>query len=184
MTVISGNRTEEFHLIQLTPGRIPHNAVCHGAGNCIEHYVQTGVAEDNDVVRIHFGDRPQKSFGFRNTVRHAVVPAIHSCLTFQIGISLQDVHHFHGDIQLIHARFPSGHIQGQTLGLNVRKLLIQLLFQSQQFFSAHFTVFLHNLPPRAVSTARRSCRRIAGRRKRQIICLFKLLYFILSILVC
>ena len=53
MTVVSWYRTEEFHLVKLAPWCISHYSVGIGTCNGIEHYVQTGVTIDDDVLWLY-----------------------------------------------------------------------------------------------------------------------------------
>ena len=125
MTVISWYRTEEFHLVKLAPRCISHNSVGIGTCDGVEHYVQTGVTIDNDVLRLNFGHLAKKSLSFRNTVNHTIVSAVYSCLTFQICIARKYFHHFHGKVKLIWCRFTTGHIQCQTLRFDLIKLTVE-----------------------------------------------------------
>jgi len=53
MTVVSWYRTEEFHLVKLAPWCISHYSVGIGTCNGIEHYIQTGVTIDDDVLWLY-----------------------------------------------------------------------------------------------------------------------------------
>ena len=147
VAVVARNGTEEFHLVQLAPGRAAHNAMGHGSGHSVIHHVQAGVAIDNDLIRGDLGHSAQKLLRFLYAVQHAIIPAVHALGILQVRSAVQHVHHSHGKIQLLCAGLASGHIQVQIQGLRLAVLRVQLCFQRQQFFLTHLTVRFHNTPP-------------------------------------
>ena len=96
------------------------------------------------MIRIHLRHFSKKSFGFRNTVDHPVVPAVNPCLAFQVITAAKNIHHFHRKIKLCSTWLSSGHVKGKSLCLYLCKLSVQLFFQCLQFFLVHFGIFLHN----------------------------------------
>ena len=125
VTVISRYRTEEFYLIKLAPWCIPHNSMGIGTCNGIEHYIQTGVTINNDILRLHLRHLTEKSLGFRNSIDNAIVTAVHAGLAFQVCIARKYFHHFHGKIKLIRCRFTTGHVQCQTFCLDLIELTVE-----------------------------------------------------------
>ena len=108
------------------PGSHPHNTVGEGMAHYIEHYIQAGVAVDNDIICRHFDQFSQQMLCFRDAIHNTIVTAINSCLTLQICKAVQYIHHTHGKIQLRCARFTAGHIQFQSFTLELLILSLQL----------------------------------------------------------
>ena len=79
--VIAGNRAKELDLVQLAPGRIAHDTVCHGSGYSVIHDVQRGIAVDNDVVRIVLHHIADQDLCFMYAGQDAVVAAVSSVFT-------------------------------------------------------------------------------------------------------
>ena len=129
MAVISGNRAEEFHLIQFAPWRTSHDSVGHGPGYGIVHDVQAGIAVNDNGGRIHLHHIRQQYLGLVNSCKHTVIAAVRTVLTGQVAGAAQYVHHTHGKVQLLHTRLSPGHIQLQVLCLKLMVLCFQVLTQ-------------------------------------------------------
>ena len=103
MPVVSGHDAEEFHLVQLAPGRVTHDAVSVGAGDGVVHDIQTGVSVEDDVVRLHFHHIRHQVQRLRNAGEHAVVAAVGAVLAAQLCLAVQNVQQSHREIQLLRA---------------------------------------------------------------------------------
>ena len=137
MTVIARCRTKEFHLVKLAPWCMSKKAEHISSRYCIIHHIQTGVTKNHNVIRIHFSNRGQQSLCFRNTIQYTIISAVCAIFTFQIRLTVKNIHHSHGKIQLCDRRLASGHIQLQPFLLVSLKFLIKFFLQREQFFSAH-----------------------------------------------
>ena len=111
VTVITRNRAEELHLVELAPGSASHDAVGHGAGNGVVHHIQAGVSVDNNIVRGYLDHVGDQLLGLSDAVQNAVVPAVGAVLADEVVLAAQNVHHSHGEIQLLGAGLTSGHIK-------------------------------------------------------------------------
>ena len=147
MTVITGHRAEELHLRQLAPGGVAHDTVGPDTGNGVKHDVQGGVSVDDDVFGVVLHHVAQKLAGFLNAGQLAVVPAVCTVFTGQIGRRIQNVHHMHGKIQLIQAGNTPAHIQLHVHGLDFFILFFQSVQFLCQFFRSHLHIRLHDEHP-------------------------------------
>ena len=129
--VISRNRTQEFHLVKLTPRCDSHHPMGHSAGDGVIHHVKTGVPEDDYIVLGNFHHIRQQALRLPDTVKTTVISAVHAVLTRQYSAAVKHIHHSHGQIKLVGSRFSSGHIQLQALRLNFGKLSLKPVFQFQ-----------------------------------------------------
>ncbi len=125
MSVVTGHRTQKFHLLQSAPGRTSHNPVGHGAGNGIIHNIQAGVAVYNHIFRTDTHDVCHHMLCLNQAVQNAVIADIHALLTFHVGSGVQDIKDIHPHVQLGHGRFAPGHIQFQSLSLRIFKFFLQ-----------------------------------------------------------
>ena len=144
MAVVSRHHTEEFHLVQLAPGRISHDAVAVGAGNGVVHDVQAGVPVEDQVVIGDLHHVSHQLLGLRNAAEHAVIPAVRAVLAGHIRGAAHHVHHAHGEIQLLGTGISAAHIQLQVLCLHLLVGCLQLAFQRQQLFLCKFCVRFHS----------------------------------------
>ena len=158
VSVISRHRAEEFHPIQLAPGRIAHDAVCVRSGDRVIHDIQRGIAVYDDVGRIILHHLPHQLLGFLNAVEHAVIAAVCAVRAGQIRITRQNIHHFHGQIQLLPAGLSSCHIEVQFHTLILMIDLFHLLIFRSQFLFRHFRVWFHLSSCRCIAHLRPLCR--------------------------
>ena len=63
----------EFYLIQLTPGSVPHDAVNHGTGHRVVHDIQAGIPVYNHVFHGNPHNVRHHLFGFIQAVQHTMV---------------------------------------------------------------------------------------------------------------
>ena len=131
VSVISRYRAEEFYFVELAPRCASEYSVCHCSCNCIIHNVQTGISEDDYIIFRHFHHIRKKLFCLGDSVQPAVVPAVNSVLTGQVGTAVQYIHHLHGQVELFCGRLSAGHIQFQALGLDLCKTGLQPTLQFQ-----------------------------------------------------
>ena len=59
MAIVSRCRTEEFDFVKLTPRCMSQKSEHISSGYSIVHHIQTGVAENHNIVRIHLSNRRQ-----------------------------------------------------------------------------------------------------------------------------
>ena len=73
----------------------------------------------------------------------AVVAAVGSVFTGQVALRIQDVHHAHGQIQLLRAGLSSAHVQIQVHSLIVTVEVFQFPDLLRKFFFGHFRIGFH-----------------------------------------
>ena len=143
MAVIAGDGAEELHLFQLAPGGAAHNAVGHGAGHGVEHDVQAGVAVDDDLAGPDLHHVGHQLLAFVDAVQDAVVPAVGAVVAAEVAVAVQNIHHAHGQVQLILTGLAAGHVQRQLALLIFFVFRLQCGFEFQQLFAGHFGIGFH-----------------------------------------
>ena len=142
MSVISGCRAEEFHLVQLTPGSGPHHAVSHRPGDSIVHNAQAGISKDDDLRRINTHNISHQTLCLSDTVHSAIIAHVNAFLALHIALRSQGIHYIHSHHQLAYRRLTAGHIQLQSLALGILKFLLQtaLQFFTQLLICLHLSI--------------------------------------------
>ena len=146
MTIISGNRAQEFPVVQLAPRSISAYTVRVGTRHGIKHDIQRRVAEDDHVIRIHLGHCSHQALRLRDSFSDSVVSAVRAGLIIEIAVGIEHIHQSVGQIQLCLRRLSSRHIKVQSLGLHLFELLFQRLLFLQKLFLRHLRVCFHRFP--------------------------------------
>ena len=128
MPVVTRNRTEELHFVQLAPRGTSHDAMGHSAGNRVIHHIQACIAVYDHILRFHAHDIRHHLLCLSQPVQHAVVADIHALYTCHIALGIQNVEDIHPHIQLSHRGLSSGHIQLQSFSFHVLIFFFQLCF--------------------------------------------------------
>ena len=143
MTVIPRHRTQKLHTVKLPPRRTAHETVRHGAGHRIKHNIQTGIPVYNDTALRNLRQIRQQLPCITDSVKNTIIPAIHSVRAHQVRITGQYIHHPNPDIKLRLGRLTAGHIQMQSLLLDLLKLLFKVTLQILQLLFTQLTVRCH-----------------------------------------
>ena len=155
VTVISGDRAEEFQLFLLAPGFFAAGeAEDHCACDGIVHHVQRRVAADKDLVLIDAHNFSEQTAGFGNAFQLAVVTCVHTVFEDHRVGAFEDIQHPHRQVELFRAGFTAGHIQFKTQSLVVLVFLFQSSRLFQQLVLGHFFKTRHKAKPPSISRSR------------------------------
>jgi len=124
MTVVSGHRAENFHLVQPAPRRVIKDTVDHGTVDRVIHNIQAGVAVDNDIFRLRADHSRDQLLRRLDPVQDTVVSDIRAETAPKNRVASQHIHHGLGQIQLFFGRLASGHIQLQAERADLTVLLL------------------------------------------------------------
>ena len=145
VAVIPGHRAEELDLGQAAPGGASADAEEHGPGYRIVHDIEGRISEYEDVLRLVLHHGSHEGPCFRNADGFAVVPTVAPVLADQVRLTMQDIQHGHGQLQLLDRRLAPGHVQRKAPLLILAVGLFQTLLLVEQLFLRHFRVLLHFL---------------------------------------
>ena len=134
VAIVAGHRAEEFHTVQFSPGRIAHDAVCDGTGNGVIHHIQGRIAVNDDRIRRVLHHITQQNACFVNAGQNAVVAAVGAVFAEQIHTGIQDIHHAHGEVELLLGWLPAAHIQVHVQSLLMSISHLQFDQLAGQFF--------------------------------------------------
>ena len=128
MAVITRNRAEELHTVQLAPRRTSHKTMSHSTGYRVKHYIKAGIPIDNDTSFRHLRHISQQLPGIADSVKNTIIPTVQTVRTHHIRFTGQNIHHPDPNIQLSLRRLTAGHIKIQSLFPDLFKLLLKITF--------------------------------------------------------
>ena len=144
MAVVTRHRAEEFHSVELAPGRIAADTVGHGTGHRIEHDIERRVSENDHILRLNLGHLAHQVLGLGDAEQDTVVADVRAGLIIVIDFRIQDIHHLAGDVQLCPRGLAAGHVKLKARCLDCFKLLLSVPLLGEQLFPRHITICFHN----------------------------------------
>ena len=101
MPVVTRNRAKELSALDLLPWRGTADTVSHSVAYKLVHHRKAAVSADYRVHGVRSHHVRQQALCLRDSVKPAVVAAVLTAFTVQQAVVVEDVQHFHRQLQLL-----------------------------------------------------------------------------------
>ena len=140
VAIVSGHGAEPLYLRKLAPRGAAQIAVRVSCGNQVEHDVEARIAEHAHVGGVVLHDFAHQALRFHDAVHDAIVTAIGTIFSKQIGRRGELIEHGQAQCQLVASRLATCHVQRKPLRAVARVFGFEGRFQRFELAGGHIDV--------------------------------------------